>query len=68
MEFFKELVELNNKIELNKLAREIYPIDSDDDDEEIQFTEDIRERFCKQYDKSNNRQFKLIKAHKINNR
>ena len=35
MDLFKELIELNNKIELQKLAKEIYESASDDDDDEI---------------------------------
>ena len=61
MEFMKQLMELNNKIELEKLVKEIYPIDSDDDEEEIEFTKEVREKFCKQFNKRNNRQFKLTK-------
>lgn len=61
MEFMKQLIELNNQIELNKLAKEIYISDSDDEEEEIKFTKEVRDKFCKQYSKKNNRQFKLIR-------
>ena len=57
----KQLIELNNQIELNNWSKEIYQSDSDDDDEDIQFTKEVRDTFCKQYDKKNNRQFKLIR-------
>lgn len=59
MDLFKKLVELNNKIELEKLALEYYSIDSDDEEEEIEFTKEIREKFIQKYDKKNNRQFKI---------
>ena len=61
MEFMKQLIELNNKLELERLSKEIFPNDSDDEEEEIEFTNEVREKFCKQFDKKNNRQFKLIR-------
>lgn len=61
MEFMKQLIELNNRIELERLSREIFPNDSDDEEEEIEFTKEVREKFCKQFNKKNNRQFKLIR-------
>ena len=61
MDLFKQLVELNNKIELEKLALEYYTFDSDDEEEEIEFTKEIRDRFIRKYDKRNNRQFKIKK-------
>jgi|TARA_B100000035_G_scaffold313388_1_gene326988 hypothetical protein len=65
MDFFKELIELNNKIELNKLAKETYEIDSDDEEEEIEYILKLRKNLITQYNKINNRQFKLIKTEKI---
>lgn len=62
MEFMKQLIALNNKIELDKLVKEIYPIDSEDEEEEIEFTKEVRDKFCNQYNKQNNRQFKLIRV------
>jgi hypothetical protein len=59
MDLFKQLVELNNKIELEKLALGYYTVDSDDEEEEIEFTKEIRNKFIRKYDKRNNRQFKI---------
>jgi|TARA_B110000285_G_scaffold192998_1_gene221759 uncharacterized protein with gpF-like domain len=59
MDLFKKLVELNNKIELEKLALEYYSIDSDEEEEEIEFTKEIRVKFIQKYDKKNSRQFKI---------
>jgi hypothetical protein len=59
MDLFKQLVELNNKIELETLALEYYTVDSDDEEEEIEFTKEIRNKFIRKYDKRNNRQFKI---------
>jgi len=59
MDLFKQLIELNNKIELKILALNYYTIDSEDEDEEIEFTKETREKFIKNYDKTNNRQFKI---------
>ena len=64
MDFLKQLIELNNKIELEKKAKELYQSDSEDEEEEILFTNSVRENFCEQYDKRNNRQFKLIRINK----
>ena len=64
MDFIKQLIELNNKIELEKIAKELYQSDSEDEEEEVLFTNGVRENFCKQYDKRNNRQFKLIRINK----
>lgn len=61
MEFFKELIRLNNELELRKISEEKYTIDSDDEDEDIKFIYEIRENFIEDYNKINNRQFKLIK-------
>ena len=62
MEFMKQLVELNNKLELERLSKEIFPNDSDDEEEEIEFTNEVKKNFCKQFNKKNNRQFKLIRV------
>lgn len=62
MEFMKQLIELNNKLELERLSKEIFPNDSDDEEEEIEFTREVREKFCEQFNKKNNRQFKLIRV------
>ena len=61
MDLFKELVELNNKIELEKLANEYYTIDSDEEEEEIEFINETKIKFIQKYDKKNNRQFKIKK-------
>ena len=59
MDLFKQLVELNNKIELNKLLLEYYTVDSDDEEDELEFINETRVKFIEKYDKKNNRQFKL---------
>lgn len=61
MDFFKTLLELNNKIELEKIAEDKYQIDSDDEDEDIKYIYEMRETFINKYNKINNRQFKLKK-------
>tara|TARA_Y100000992_G_C21150767_1_gene436102 strand:- start:233 stop:418 length:186 start_codon:yes stop_codon:yes gene_type:complete len=61
MDLFKELVELNNKIELEKFANEYYTIDSDEEEEEIEFINETKIKFIQKYDKKNNRQFKIKK-------
>lgn len=64
MDLLKTLIELNNKIELKKIAQEKYNYDSDDDEEDREFIQNSRINFIKKYDKINNRQFVLKK---INN-
>ena len=61
MDFFKELVEINNNIEIKKLSEKYYEIDSDDDEEEITEIEKIRNDLIKKYNKKNFRIFKLKK-------
>ena len=61
MDFFKELVELNNQIELQKLAEKYYETDSDDDEEEITEINKIRNNLIYDYNKENFRLFKLKK-------
>ena len=61
MELFRDLVELNNQIELKKIAESIYTIESDDEEEEIEFIHSLRQKFISEYLKINNRQFKLIR-------
>lgn len=61
MDLFKTLIELNNKIELEKIAVEKYKYDSDDDDEEKEFIKETRKKFVNNYNKRNNRQFKIDK-------
>jgi hypothetical protein len=61
MDLFKTLIELNNRIELEKLASEKYNYDSDDDEEEKDFVEETRKKFIREYNKRNNRQFKIDK-------
>jgi hypothetical protein len=59
MDLFKTLIELNNKIELEKISKEKYESDSDDDESEKEFIEDTRQKFINKYNKKNNRQFKI---------
>ena len=61
MDLFKTLIELNNKIELEKIAEEKYKYDSDDDEEERIFVRKTRDLFISKYNKRNNRQFKIDK-------
>ena len=61
MDLFKQLVELNNSIELDKLSETTYTIDSEDEDEDIEFIQSLRKKFINDYLKINNRQFKLIR-------
>lgn len=61
MDLFKTLIELNNKIELEKIATEKYNYDSDDDEEEKEFIKETRKKFVNNYNKRNNRQFKIDK-------
>ena len=61
MDFFKELVELNNKIELKTLTEKYYEIDSEDDEDEIIEIKTIRTNLVNKYDKNNFRLFKLKK-------
>lgn len=61
MDLFKTLIELNNRIELEKIAGKKYNYDSDDDEEEKEFIKDTRKKFVNNYNKRNNRQFKIDK-------
>ena len=61
MDLFKTLIELNNRIELEKIATEKYNYDSDDDEEEKEFIKETRKKFVDNYNKKNNRQFKIDK-------
>ena len=61
MDLLKQLVELNNSIELHKFSETIYTIDSDDEEEDIEFIQSLREKFVNDYLKVNNRQFKLVR-------
>ena len=61
MDLFKQLVELNNSIELEKLSETTYTIDSEDEDEDIEFIQSLRKKFINDYLKINNRQFKLVR-------
>ena len=48
-------------IELKKIAEVKYKYDSDEDEEEKQFVYELRKNFINNFNKKNNRQFKLIK-------
>ena len=61
MDLFKTLIELNNQIELEKIASIKYNYDSDDDEEEKEFIKETRKKFVDNYNKRNNRQFKIDK-------
>tara|TARA_B100001093_G_C26843705_1_gene1021759 strand:- start:1709 stop:1900 length:192 start_codon:yes stop_codon:yes gene_type:complete len=61
MEFMKKLIELNNLKQLDTISKELYEIDSDDDEEEITFINELKKEFITLNTKKNNRQFKIIK-------
>lgn len=62
MDLIKNLIELNNQIELKKLSKRIYTLESDEEEEEeICFVKELRRQFISEYLKINNRQFKMIK-------
>ena len=61
MDLLKQLGELNNSIELHKFSETIYTIDSDDEEEDIEFIQSLRDKFVNDYLKVNNRQFKLVR-------
>jgi len=61
MDLFKELIRLNNRIEIQRVSENKYEIDSEDDDEDIEYIRGLREDLMKDYDKVNHRQFKLSK-------
>ena len=65
MDFLIELIEFNNQIELKKLAKERYQIDSDDEEDEIKYIRNLRKDLISRYNKVNNRQLKLVKTEKI---
>ena len=62
MEFFKELLELNNKIYLEQLSLKKYPIIDTDTNEDKEFIFTLRKEFQNLYNKKNNRLF--VKSHK----
>jgi len=66
MDFLKDLIQLNNEIVLEKIAKEKYTIEEDDDEIEMKYVEMYRKAFINNYNKVNNRQFKLTTEYKIN--
>ena len=50
-------MELNNKLTLENLSKTKFTIDEDDDEEEVKYANECRERFIDKYNKVNNRQF-----------
>ena len=61
MDLIKDLIELNNHIELTKISKKIYTIDSDEEEDDIEYIKGLRKQFIKDYLKINNRQFKMVK-------
>lgn len=61
MDFFKALLELNTQIEIKKLADKYYEIDSDDDEEDIEYITTEKNNLIINYNKKNSRLFKLTK-------
>tara|TARA_B100001093_G_C26086716_1_gene701003 strand:+ start:275 stop:475 length:201 start_codon:yes stop_codon:yes gene_type:complete len=65
MDFFKELIRLNNEIELKKISIHKYTIDSDEEEDDIILIKGLRDTFIQEYNKVNNRQFELKRPQKI---
>jgi len=65
MDFFKELIQLNNEIELKKISIHKYTIDSDEEEDDIILIKELRDTFIQEYNKVNNRQFELKRPQKI---
>ena len=61
----KSLLEESNYRYLQELSILKYPILDDDTDSDKDYLESQREQFIQNYHKRNNRQFELIKVHKL---
>ena len=61
----KSLLEESNYRYLQELSILKYPILDDDTDSDKDYLESQREQFIQNYHKRNNRQFELIKEHKL---
>ena len=59
MDILYNLFEINDKILLNNIATTNYTIESDDDDDEIEYIIEKRKMFILKYNKINNRTFRL---------
>lgn len=59
MDILNKLFAINDKHVLLLIANNLYEIDSDDDDEDIEYINEKKSEFIKNYNKINNRQFKL---------
>ena len=59
MDILNKLFEINDTHILSNISNNLYEIDSDDDDEDIEYINIKRNEFIEKYNKINNRQFKL---------
>tara|TARA_B110000977_G_scaffold96026_1_gene126681 strand:+ start:1271 stop:1522 length:252 start_codon:yes stop_codon:yes gene_type:complete len=59
MDILYNLFEINDKILLNNIATSNYTIESDDEEDEIEYIIEKRELFILKYNKINNRIFRL---------
>ena len=68
MDILNKLFDINDKYVLSNIANNLYEIDSDDEEEDIEYINEKRIEFIKNFNKINNRQFKLNnKRYYINN-
>lgn len=59
MDILNKLFEINDKLFLEKLSDSIYKIETDDEEDEIEYVIDCRKNFVSKLNKINNRQFRL---------
>lgn len=59
MDILNKLFEINDNNVLFNISNNLYEIDSDDDENDIEYINIKRNEFVDKYNKINNRQFKL---------
>lgn len=59
MDLLRELIYLNQKYSLKNKSIEIYELESDEDEDDIEFIYSLRKKFINSYLKKNNCQFIL---------
>lgn len=59
MDILNRLFEMNDKLFLEKLSDSVYKIETDDEEDEIEYVIDCRKNFVSKLNKINNRQFRL---------
>lgn len=59
MDILNKLFEINDNNILDNISNNLYEIDSDDDDDDIEYINSKRQDFIDNFNKINNRQFKL---------